>query len=323
LSPCLLVFFLAGCGSGQKASVATKATEVVVDVPVTRQITDYEEFTGHAEAVDSIDLRARVTGYLESVNFKVGDEVKQGDVLFEIDKRPYKAALDQAEAQVTLADARLKDAAADAERNRMLVGSGSVSRSDYDKLVADRDVAAAQVVAAKAAAETNRLNLNFCTVTSPISGRISRRNMDPGNLVKADDTILTRINSQDPVYGYFDVDERTLLKIRRLVREGLIFSARSKEVPVYLALAHATPASSTSPTIRWTPTPARSRCAACSRTPCWRVASGCCRRECSCASACGSARRTTPCSSASKHWALTRATSSSTSSAKSRRRTAS
>src|SRR5437763_2376879 len=144
----LVLSLIAGCGSGQKAAVATKATEVVVDVPVTRQITDYEEFTGHAEAVDSIDLRARVTGYLEKVNFKEGEEVKLGAVLFEIDKRPYKAALDQAEAQVTLADARLKDAAADVERNRTLVGSGSVSRSDFDKLIADRDGPAARVQAA-------------------------------------------------------------------------------------------------------------------------------------------------------------------------------
>jgi RND family efflux transporter MFP subunit len=232
-----LVFAAAGCSQGQKAAATAKATEVIVDTPVTRQITDYEEFTGHVEAVDSIDIRARVTGYLDKVNFKEGEEVKAGDLLFEIDPRPYKAALDQAEAQIKLAEARLKDAIAEVKRAEPLLSRSAVPQSDFDKMIADRDAAAAQVEAAKATAETNRLNLDFCTVTARISGRISRRYIDPGNLVKADDTVLTRINAQDPVYAYFDVDERTLLKIRRLIREGKIVSARNAEVPVYLALS--------------------------------------------------------------------------------------
>jgi RND family efflux transporter MFP subunit len=237
LPAALLALAVVGCGRGQKAAVEPKPTDVVVSEPVIQRIADYEEFTGRIDAVDSIDIRARVTGYLEKANFKEGDEVKQGVVLFEIDPRPYKAALDQAEAQITLAEARLKDANADVERNKPLVGSGATSKSDFDKLVADRDVAAAQVEAAKANTETNRLNLNFCRVTAPISGRVSRRYIDPGNLVKADDTVLTRVNSQNPIYAYFDVDERTLLKFRRLIREGKIKSSRESAIRVDLALA--------------------------------------------------------------------------------------
>lgn len=226
-----------GCNRTPKVMVEPKPAEVLVTLPVAREIIDYEEFTGRIEAMDSIDVRARVTGYLDTANFKDGDEVKKGDVLFEIDPRPYKAALDQAEAQIALSEARLKDANADVERNKSLVTSGATSKSDFDKLVADRDVAAAQVEAAKASAETNRLNLNFCKVAAPIPGRISRRYVDPGNLVRADDTVLTRIVSQDPIYAYFDIDERTMLKFRRLIGEGRLRSSRVSPLIVDIALA--------------------------------------------------------------------------------------
>lgn len=228
---------VAGCHRSPRAAVEPKPAEVVVATPVIKEIVDYEEFTGRVEAMDSIEVRARVTGYLDTANFKDGDEVQKGEVLFLIDPRPYKAALDQAEAQITLAVARLKDANADVERNKSLVVSGATSKSDFDKLVADRDVAAAQVEAARATAETNRLNLNFCSVAAPITGRISRRFIDPGNLVRADDTVLTRIVSQDPIYAYFDVDERTMLKFRRLIREGRIRSSRVSPLKVDIALA--------------------------------------------------------------------------------------
>lgn len=226
-----------GCSRTTKAAIEPKPAEVVCAQPVVKEVVDFEEFTGRIEAVDSIDVRARVTGYLDTANFKDGDEVQKGDVLFSIDPRPYKAALDQAEAQITLADARLKDANADVERNKPLVASGATSKSDFDKLVADRDVAAATVEAARATAETNRLNLNFCKVLAPIKGRISRRLIDPGNLVRADDTVLTRIVSQDPIYAYFDVDERTMLRFRRLIRDGRIRSSRMSPLRVDIALA--------------------------------------------------------------------------------------
>jgi RND family efflux transporter MFP subunit len=232
----LMALALAGC-RGAKGPVETKPPEVVISEPITRPVLDTEEFTGRMDAIDSIEVRARVTGYLDTANFKDGDEVLINAELFMIDPRPYKAALDQATAQIVLAEARLKDATADVERNRSLVNTGATSKSDFDKFVADRDVAAAQVEAAKATAETNRLNLAFCRVAAPIAGRISRRYVDPGNLVRADETVLTRIVSQDPIYAYFDVDERTLLKIRRLINEGKVQSARTKELWVALALS--------------------------------------------------------------------------------------
>jgi RND family efflux transporter MFP subunit len=233
----MIVAAVFGCSRGNKQPVEVKPPEVVVSEPIIKPISDYEEFTGRMDAVDSIEVRARVTGYLDRANFKDGDEVAAGAELFAIDPRPYQAALDQALAQVVLAEARLKDANADFERNRPLVTSGATSKSDFDKLVANRDIAAAQVEAAKASAETNRLNLNFCKVTAPLSGRISRRLVDPGNLVRADETVLTRIVSQDPVYAYFDIDERTVLRMRRLINEGRIQSARNRELWVALALS--------------------------------------------------------------------------------------
>jgi RND family efflux transporter MFP subunit len=138
---------------------------------------------------------------------------------------------------VLQAQARLKQAEADVKRNEPLVRTGATTQADFEKLVADRDVAAAQVESAKAAVESARLNVDFCRITAPFGGRISRRYVDPGNLVQADNTVLTSIVTLDPVYATFDVDERTLLRLRRLIREGKIPSARETEVPVWLALA--------------------------------------------------------------------------------------
>jgi len=239
LAATLLCVCLSACERRQTKPVEPKPPQVEITTPVIQEVTDYQEFTGRLSATESVDVRARVTGYLQKVDFREGVrvDVTKDALLVEIDPRPYEAILNQAKANTLQADARLKQANADVKRSEPLVRSGAVTPQDFDKMIADRDAAAAQVEAAKAAVETAQLNLDFCRVTAPISGQISRRYVDVGNLIKADDTILTSIVSVDPIYAYFDVDERTLLMFRRLIREGKIKSARETEVPIDLALA--------------------------------------------------------------------------------------
>ena len=208
-----------------------------MSLPVTQDVTDYEDFTGRTEAVATIEIRARVTGYLDKVLFKEGTEVKQGDPLFEIDRRTYQADCDRAEANLLQARAHLNRLQADLRRAASLLPSKSISQEDYDKVAGDCAEAEAAVKVSEAALHSARLNLDFTIVSAPISGRISRQLIDPGNLAKADDTLLTMLVSLDPIYAYFDVDERTMLRIRRLIRSGKVKSAREAEVSVLLGLA--------------------------------------------------------------------------------------
>ena len=184
-----------------------------------------------------VEVRARVNGYLEKVNFKDGDEVKEGAVLFEIDPRPYEAEVARTEAAVGQSEAHYKRLEADLKRARSLVARQAIGREEFDKIVGDYAEAGASVGIAKANRDLAKLNLGFTKVTAPISGRLSRRMVDPGNLVKADETILTSIVSLDPMYVYFDVDERTLLRFRRLIAEGKIKSRTQAEIPIFAALA--------------------------------------------------------------------------------------
>lgn len=226
-----------GCQPAPQAAVAPpKPPEVVVSLPVVRPVTDFEDFTGRVEAKASIQVRARVTGYLDKVLFKEGTEVKQGDPLFEIDPRSYKAELDRAEANVLQSQARLKRCERDFKRASDLLPQNAISQDDFDRVAGDRDEAAAAVKLAEASRDLAALNLSFTRVTATITGRISRQLIDPGNMVKADETVLTTIVSMDPIYAYFDQDERTLLRIRRLVRAGVLKTIQESSVPVLLGL---------------------------------------------------------------------------------------
>jgi RND family efflux transporter MFP subunit len=216
--------------------------EVKVSLPVVRDdIIDYEDFPGRTDAVSSVDVRARVTGYyLETVKLREGREVKKDEVLAEIDPRPYQAELNRAEANLVQAQAHRDRLEADFKRAATLFSRGSISREDYDKFGGDRAEAAAAVGVAQAQREAAELNLKFTKVVAPLSGLISRRYVDPGNLIKADDTILTNIVSLDPIYAYFDVDERTVLRVQRLVHEGKIEWSPEKGLPVWMGLASET-----------------------------------------------------------------------------------
>jgi multidrug efflux system membrane fusion protein len=212
------VLLSAGIGRAEQPPV------VPVSRLVQRQVTDHVEFMGRTDAAARVEIRARVTGYLTKVHFKDGADVKQGEVLFEIDPRPYQAALDQALNDVAVYEASLKLASAVYERDLVISqkAPGTVSRQQLDQEKAAVDEATARVKAARAAAEMHKLNLDFTRVTSPIAGRIGRRLLDPGNLVKADDTPLATVVNLEPIFVWFDVDEVTLLRIRRAVNEAKV-----------------------------------------------------------------------------------------------------
>jgi RND family efflux transporter MFP subunit len=227
----------AGCIKAPPPAAKGKLPEVMVSLPVQREVLDNEVFTGHTEAKRNVTMRARVSGYLQKVGFKEGSDVKEGDVLFEIDPRTYQAEFDRADANVRQAEANLRTLQGNLSRGNEMFSRKAIGQEEYDKIQGDRDAMAAQVRLAIAQRDTARLNLEWTKVVSPLSGRISRQMIDPGNLVKADDTALTTIVSLDPIYVYFDVDERTLLKVRRLFGQHKVNSYREVRLPVYLGLS--------------------------------------------------------------------------------------
>jgi RND family efflux transporter MFP subunit len=203
--------------------------DVKVVKPVSREVTDAEFFTGRIEAKTSVELRPRVTGYLNKIPFKDGANVKKGDLLFEIDPRPYQAEADKAQAALTLAQIQFKKADAEYDRAKALSDKGALSKEELEKAAAGRVEAGARQTAAKANLESARLNLGFTKVTAPISGRIGPHRLDVGSLVKADDTSLATLISEGPVYLYFDMDERTLLRLRK---GGQLKAGKGPAIPV-------------------------------------------------------------------------------------------
>jgi membrane fusion protein, multidrug efflux system len=237
--PCGLVLLAAsGCGTNRAAVAPPEPPAVPIAHPVQREVTDYVEFTGRTEAIHSVDIRPRVTGYLMKMPFKEGAEVKAGDLLFVVDPRPYRAQLDQAQGQVDLNKASLKLArltlARDLAINTRQPQSISQQQIDQDRAVVEE--AEARVTAVEKSMEIYHLSHEFTNVTSPIDGQISRYYLTLGNLVNQDQTLLTTIVSQDPMYAYFEMDEPTLLRTRRAVNEGKIKPRREGEVPVLMGL---------------------------------------------------------------------------------------
>ncbi len=227
----------AGCRKAAAPAATPNLPVVPVSQPLERQVTDYVDFTGRTDAVNTVGIRARVTGYLVNIPFKEGTEVKKGDLLFQIDPRPYQAQLDQAQAQVALNEASLKLAQATLARVRPLVASGAAAQQEADEDVAAVAEAQARIKASQAAVEVYKLNLEFCRVTSPIDGQVSRTYYTLGNLVSQDQTLLTTVVSLDPMYAYFDMDEPTLLSIRRAVNDGRIKVPSDRaDVPILLGL---------------------------------------------------------------------------------------
>jgi RND family efflux transporter MFP subunit len=201
-------------------------------------VTDYEDFPGRLVAKKAVEIRARVTGYLlDDVIYVEGTDVEKGQVLFVIDPRPYQAELERAQGNVIQARGRLKRLDDDYERARGLEAKGNISKEELARVVGDRTEAQGALKVNEAALKLAELNVEFTNVKAPISGRISSRSIDPGNLVKADDTSLTSIVSLDPIRATFDLDERSLLRLQRLIRDKTIPWSLDQAIPVYLGLS--------------------------------------------------------------------------------------
>ena len=248
--PFLVAGFLAAAGCDEKHPQAVEAPPpvVLVSQPLERKVTDYQVFTARTQAVQSVDVKARVSGFLTNILFKDGADVKEGDILFQIDDRPYKAALDQANATLSRAKASLDVAQAALVRAQadydiglavQKQQAGAISDQEIVKRLGARDeakanisVATASIGQAQAALEMAQLNYDWCKVTSPLSGRSTRHLVNAGDMVTQGVTVLDNIVSLKPVWAYFNVDQNTALQIQILTREGKIQSTRTGEIPV-------------------------------------------------------------------------------------------
>jgi RND family efflux transporter MFP subunit len=235
---------LAGCeklSSGQAAAPpgmpAQKPPEVLVDLPTKAEVTDYEDFTGRTMAMKTVEIRARVTGYLDKIHFTEGAEVKQGDLLFEIDPRTYQAEVNRATSNVLQAEKHNERLTRDLQRAKVLLPNRTITPEEYDRAAGDQAEAEAAVGVAKAQLELAKQNLDYTQIHAPISGRMGRSLIDPGNLVRADDTVLSSIVSEDPIYAYFGVDERLLRRIHEYIQSGLIKKDRQGQIPILMGLA--------------------------------------------------------------------------------------
>ena len=226
---------LSGCRQ-DAGSTAGPAKNVPVKVAIPQQrsdVAEYEDVRGQTKAFKSVDLYCHVSGYLQNILFKDGAEVAKGDLLFEIDDGPFKAALDRARADLDVKIANRKFREAELARNKSLP-LGAISQSELDKSVAALEEAAAEVTAGKAAVETAELNWKYTKINAPISGRISKAAISEGNLVVADSTLLSHLVSQDPIYVEFSVDEQIYNDVQDLIRQGKIEIKEKQEVPVYM-----------------------------------------------------------------------------------------
>jgi multidrug efflux system membrane fusion protein len=212
LAGVLAASVLAACSSQAAPGGAPQAPQVSVATVLSEPVQRWDEFTGRVSAVDSVELRPRVSGYVQRVAFAEGQEVRKGELLFVIDPRPYRAALDQAQAQLERARSEASLAAAQNARAKVLIEAKAISREDFEARTAASRQGNAAVRAAEAAVAAARLDLQFTEVRSPIDGRAGRALVTAGNLAQADATLLTTVVSQDPVYVDFEADERAWLR---------------------------------------------------------------------------------------------------------------
>src|ERR1700736_612486 len=231
-----LSLWLAGCNNQQPAAQGPPPTEVTVSKPEQKEVVNWNEFTGRTRAVKLVNVTPRVSGYIVDIPFKEGDIVHKGDLLFQIDPRPYQDAYEQAVGLLQQAQSNQQLQDVTFQRQQRLRETGVIAKEDYDTALSNKNQSAAQVIAAQAARNSAQLNLEFTHVTSPIDGRVSHQLVNIGNLVQADSTRLTTIVSIDPIYAYFSVDELAALSYQRLIREGKVASSQDGKVPVYLQL---------------------------------------------------------------------------------------
>jgi RND family efflux transporter MFP subunit len=234
----LAALLVSGCARNVAAQQqAAPPPQVTVAAAVSRKVTEFDEFTGRFEAVERVEVRPRVSGYISTVNFTDGNEVKKGDVLFVIDPRPYVAERDKARAQLSQARSQLALAKSERERATKLLGQHAISQEEFDTRTAGNEQAQASVEAAQAALDSAALNLEFTRVTAPIAGRISRALVTSGNYVASGLTPLTTLVSLDPIYVTFDGDEQAYLRYGKLARSARATSHEARN-PVVVGLAN-------------------------------------------------------------------------------------
>jgi len=233
-----LLSMLVACDNQPQSQHAPQAPAVSVANVINERITEWDEFTGRLEAPQSVSLRPRISGYVESIAFKEGSLVKAGDVLFKIDDAVFKAEVKRLTATLADVSSQLKLAKSSYKRANELSSNKAISQELFDSRSAELEQAHARLRSTSAALEVAKLNLGYTQVKAPISGRVSRALITKGNLVKEADTLLTTLVSVGKVYAYFDADEQTYLKYMKLAKEGTRPSSRDVKNPVYLALAN-------------------------------------------------------------------------------------
>ena len=230
---------LAAC-TGAPDPAGPPPPEVTVATPLQREVTDWDPYTARLDAVQVVEVRARVSGYLESVNFEEGAILNEGDLLYVIDPRPYEAEHDRSQAEADRAEARVRLAESQLERAQRLFKSKTIAEEELDSRTEERREASATLQAARAAVEQARLDVEFTHIRAPIAGRIGRTLVTPGNLVSGgneNSTLLTTIVSLDPIYAYLTADEQAYLRYMRLDQAGERPSSRQVHNPVRLRLA--------------------------------------------------------------------------------------
>jgi multidrug efflux system membrane fusion protein len=243
LSIGFVLVLLAGIGCRKASAPSQGPLPVNVVTAVEKQVNEWDEFTGRLEAVESVEIRPRVSGYITEIHFEAGAIVKKGDLLYVIDPRPYQADFDRASAEVDRMDAQLKLAQIELNRAKELRDKNTISASEFDQKAATYQGSAAAKSSAEAAKNAAALNLEFTQIKSPIDGRVSDQRITVGNLVQpgeGPESVLTTVVSVDPIYAKVDADENAILKYVKLSEEGKRVSARTAKIPAWVELGNET-----------------------------------------------------------------------------------
>src|SRR5438132_456842 len=239
----ILSVLLTAAGCKKKATPQQPPLPVNVVTAIEKEVNEWDEFTGRLEAVESVEIRPRVSGYITEIRFEAGAIIKKGDLLYVIDPRPYQADFDRAAAEVDRMDTQLKLSQIELNRAKELREKNTISASEFDQRAATYQGAAAAKSSAEAAKNSAALNLEFTQIKSPVDGRVSDQRITVGNLVQpgaGPESVLTTVVSIDPIYAKVDADENAILKYVKLAEQGKRVSARTAKIPAWVELGNET-----------------------------------------------------------------------------------